>query len=473
MATYPLATLAPTITSAGITAPTYNDILQSLIASFQAIYGADIVVSADSQDGQMLAVYAKAIYDQNQAIITTYNSMSPYYAQGAQLSSLVKLSAITRNVPTNSTAIGNVVGNSGATIIGGVVKDVSGNLWNLPAVVTIPNSGIIAVTVTAQQVGSIPAQIGDISSIYNPQFGWSAFSNTSSATQGAPVESDAALRRRQAISSSLPALSILAAIYAAIGNVSGVTRWFVYENATNAVDSNGLPPHSFCAVVEGGTTTTVATAIQSRKPPGIQSFGTTAVNLLDQFNLPVTINYTALSYVEVFVLTTIQSLTGYTAAIGTELIAAISSFINSLTIGEGAYYSQINAAASLIGIPDGQTFYIQSLYMGSTGFTGRIDNGTIGIAGNTLTVSAMATGSAPIKFDGSMTVFGVGMTSVLITGQSSGVPGGAGVYTVGGAAQNVAAESMVGATGAGVANIAVPYNSAAQCPIANVQLVVH
>jgi uncharacterized phage protein gp47/JayE len=473
MATYPLATLAPTITAAGITAPSYNDILQSLIASFQAIYGSDIVVTPDSQDGQMLAVYAKAIYDQNQVAITVYNSLSPYYSQGAQLSSLVKLSAISRNVATNSTAVGNVSGNVGAQILNGVVKDVNGNLWNLPPVVTIPNAGIIAVTVTAQQVGAIPAQIGDISSIYNPQFGWTSFTNTSSATMGAPVESDAALRRRQLVSSSLPAMSILAAIYAAIGNVLGVTRWFVYENATNGVDANGLLPHSFCAVVEGGTTTAIATAIQSRKPPGIQSFGTTAVPLLDKFNLPVTINYSVLGYVEIFVLATIQSLTGYTAAIGTELITAISNFINSLTIGEGVYYSQVNAAASLISLPDGQTFYIQSLFMGSTGFTGRIDNGTIGIAGNQLTVSAMALGSAPIRFDGSMTVFGIGMTAVTITGQTGGVTGGAGTYTVSGAAQSIAAESMVGATGGGVANIPVAFNNAAQCLAANVQLVVH
>ena len=77
MATYPLATLACTIGSTGISAPAYSDIVASLQASFQLIYGADSYLGPDSQDGQMLAIYAKAQDDTNQAQIAVYNSFSP------------------------------------------------------------------------------------------------------------------------------------------------------------------------------------------------------------------------------------------------------------------------------------------------------------------------------------------------------------------------------------------------------------
>jgi len=473
MPTYPLATLAPTVNSAGISAPSYNDILLSLQASYKAIYGSDIVLTSDSQDGQWIAVQAKAIYDNNQIAILIFNSMSPSYSQGAQLSSLVKLSAIARNVPTNSTAVGNVIGQSGTIIRDGVVRDVNGNMWNLPPVVTIPIGGLIAVTVTAQVSGAIPAQIGEISQIANPQYGWQTFSNTSAATQGAPVESDAALRRRQAVSTALPALGILAAIYSAIGNVTGVTRWFVYENATGTTDANGIPAHSICIVVEGGTTAAIAAAIQARKPPGIQTYGTTSVTVKDSVGLTSIINYDVLSYLQVYMIITIQSLTGYTAAIGTEIVNAASAFVNGLTIGEAAYYSQLNAAASLISSPDGQTYFIQSLIVGTVSFTGRIDNGTIGIAGTLLTVSAMAAGSAPLV--AGQTLFGlvVGVAAGTILGsQVSGTPGGAGVYNVNNS-QSVASEAMIAAAGAGVANVAVAFNQTAQCPAANITLVVH
>ena len=58
MPTYPLSTLAATISATGISAPTYDEILTSLQTSFQSIYGSDAYISADSQDGQMLAVFA-------------------------------------------------------------------------------------------------------------------------------------------------------------------------------------------------------------------------------------------------------------------------------------------------------------------------------------------------------------------------------------------------------------------------------
>jgi uncharacterized phage protein gp47/JayE len=472
MPAYPLPTLGPTISAAGITIPSYNDVLQSLVASMQQIYGSDIVVSPDSQDGQWLAVIAQAITDQNNAAVALYNSFSPVYAQGSQLSSLVKLNGLSRNVPTNSTAVGTVTGSVGISIVNGVVKDVNGNLWNLPAAVTIPISGSIVVTVTAQQPGSTPAQIGDISQIFNPQYGWTSFTNTSSATVGAPVESDATLRRRQAASTSLPALGILASIFAAIGNVPGVTRWQVYENATGAPDSNGVPAHSFCSVVEGGTTTAIAAAIVSRKPPGIQTFGTTTVNGKDAVNLPYAINYSVLAYTQVFVNYVIQSLSGYTAAVGTDSLNAIVAFINSLTIGESLYYTQLLAAAQLVTLAEGQTFYIASLVIGTKSFTAKVDNGSGG-AGTILNVSAMAPGSAPIQVGD--TIYSAGGTTSIGTILSFGTgSGGIGTYNMSGAAQLITpAVSMMGSAGAGVGNITIAFDHAAQCAVAEVNQTVH
>lgn len=471
MPTYPLATLGPTITAAGITAPSYNDILLSLQASFQQIYGSDIVISADSQDGQWLAILARGFDDQNKAAVALYNSFSPNYAQGAQLSSLVKLNGLTRNVPTNSTAVGTVTGVANAQIVNGVVKDVNGNLWNLPAVVVIPQGGSISITVTAQQPGAISAQVGDINQIFNPQYGWSSFTNTSAATAGAPIESDAALRRRQAVSTSLPALGILAAIYAALGNVTGVTRWQIYENATGAADANGVPAHSFCAVVEGGTTTAIAAAIVSRKPPGIQTFGTTSVNGKDAANLPFTINYTPLAYTKVFVNYVIQSIANFTTAVATDSLNAIVAFINALTIGESLYYTQLLASAQLVTQAEGQTFYIASLVIGTKAFTAKVDNGA-GAPGTLLTVTAIAAGSASLQVGD--TIFGAGSTTSLGTIVSFGTgSGGVGTYNLSGANQLVASESMLGSSGGGNSNIAIAYDHAAQCDTASVTQTVH
>jgi hypothetical protein len=81
--TYPLPTLAATVTDAGISAPPYADILLSLQASYRSIFGSDIYIDADSQDGQWLAIIAAAVNDCNAATIAAYNSRSPATAQGA------------------------------------------------------------------------------------------------------------------------------------------------------------------------------------------------------------------------------------------------------------------------------------------------------------------------------------------------------------------------------------------------------
>jgi uncharacterized phage protein gp47/JayE len=364
---YPLPTLAPTITSAGITAPSYSDVLSSLQAEFLSIYGADAYIAPDSQDGQLLAVFAKAISDQNAVIISVFQSFSPAYAQGTELSALVRINGISRLVATNSSAVCTVVGTVGTVISSGVAQDTSGNLWNLPSSVTIPLSGSISVTVTAQQAGNIVANANTITTIYTPQLGWASITNPAAAVPGAAVETDAQLRIRQALSVALPALTPLQSIAAAIAALPGVTRSLVYENPTAVTDGNGVPSHSIDVIVQGGSLTQIAQTIEATKSPGTGTYGATNEVVTDPSGFPLTINFDVLALTAVYVSLTIKALPTYVGAPTTAMIqAAVSAFVDSLQIGEEVYYSQVQAAAQLIGLPQGQTFYVVSM---TTGYT--------------------------------------------------------------------------------------------------------
>lgn len=364
----PLPTLACTITSAGITAPSYDEILASLKDSFRTIYGADAYLEADSMDGQLLAIFAKAVDDANQMTIKVYNSFSPTNAQGAELSSLVKINGIRRRVPTNSTAIGTVVGQTGTKITGGQVKDANGNIWNLPQTVTIPVGGSINVTVTAAEPGAIQAASGTIDTIANPQFGWQSFVSTTDATPGAPVESDADLRRRQEVAASLPAQTPLAALQAALANLDGVLRVLVYENSTGSDDANGAPPHSIYAVVDGGDTQDVVDTIGAKKTPGAATFGTTTGTYVDpDTGISYDINYFEMATNTIHVAITLTALDGWSTAIEAKIKANVAAFINSLGIGQGVAYTRMFPAAYLVGDPDGQTFEITALTIAKDG----------------------------------------------------------------------------------------------------------
>lgn len=355
-------TLSAVVSATGITAPSYAEILESLRTSFRTIYGSDVYIDADSQDGQFLALLALAISDANDAAIAVYNSFSPATGTGAALSSNVKINGIARLVASRSAAVGLVVGVVGTTITNGSVKDVSGNIWTLPPSVVIPPAGQIAVTVTATQLGAITAPAGSITVINTPTLGWQSFVSTAAATPGAPVESDAALRRRQAVSTNLPAQTPLGALLGALLNLSGVTRAAVYENATDTTDANGLPARSISVVIAGGDLGSIAQTIGQKKTPGGSTFGSTSRAYTDpNTGITYTINFFILASTTVKVNLVGRVRPGYTAASVAEIQKAIAGYLNGLAIGEDVDSSRLWAPAYLNGAPAGLTYEIDTI----------------------------------------------------------------------------------------------------------------
>lgn len=349
MATYPLPTLACTISSTGISAPSYADILGSLTASFQSIFGSDIYLASDSQDGQMLALWAQTINDGNQADIATYNGYSPTYAQGAALSSQVKINGIRRASSSNSSAVVDVGGQVGSIITNGVARDTNQNLWNLPATVEIPISGTIAVTAVAQQPGAITAIAGAISTIYNPQPGWQSVSNPSAAAPGNPVQTDAALRQQQAASTSLPAQTPLQAIIANVANTPGIGRYAIYQNDSGTTNSNGIPGHSIAVVVEGGNVVTIAQTIAAKKSPGTGTYGTTDETVLDPSGVPITIALFELTEIGILTQITIVPLTGFVSTTETLIVNAVVAYLSGFSIGQDSLLGKLFGPANLSG----------------------------------------------------------------------------------------------------------------------------
>lgn len=330
-----LTTIAPTIDANGITAPTYADVLAYLQDQYRSIYGADTYLEPDSQDGQLLGVFAKAISDVNSVAIAIYRSFSPATAQGDALSSNVKINGIVRKVASYSSADLVLVGQAGATITNGAAKDTNGVQWLLPATVTIPPSGTITVTATCATIGDVSARAGTINQIATPALGWQSVTNPADAAEGAPVEKDAVLRQRQTVSTALPSLTVLDGIIGAVANVPGVTRYVAYENDTSATDANGIPSHSISLVVEGGDATAIANAIAEKKTPGAGTYGTTAVIVTDIYGRPITIRFFRPVAAPIAATVTIKALTGYTSQTGQQIQQAVSDYINGVQIGGG------------------------------------------------------------------------------------------------------------------------------------------
>lgn len=323
---------------------------------YRAIYGADTYLEADSQDGQWVAVQAQAAYDTAALFAAVYNSFSPSTGQGDALSRNVKINGIKRRVPTFSTADLEIIGQAGTTLTDSLAEDANGNKWAIPSPTVIPISGTITVTAVCQTIGAISAGAGTINKIATPTRGWQAVNNALPATEGAPVESDAALRSRQTVSTALPSLSVLDGTIGAVANVDGVIRYRGYENDSNVTDADGIPAHNIAIVVEGGDTQEIADAIARKKTPGTPTFGTTSAVALDRYGVPNTINFFRPTPATIGVEVTIDALQGYTSGYEDLIKQAVSDSINALPIGDDVLITRLYVPANLAGQPEGLTY---------------------------------------------------------------------------------------------------------------------
>ena len=370
-----ITTTAPTITAAGISAPAYADVLAFLQAQYQLIYGADVYLGPDSQDGQFLAIIAAAINDANAIAILIYNSFAPSTASGAALSNQVAINGLQRLVPTNSTVDLLITGQAGATISNGAVTDTNGNTWNLPTSVVIPVGGSITVTATCAVQGAVAAAASTITQIATPTLGWQTVTNPAAAAPGAPVETDAALRLRQSVSVALPAQSVLEGMVGAILAVPGVLACVAYENDTTTTNTNGIPPYSVAFVVEGGDVNAIAAAIFNTKTVGTGTYGTTSVQVTDTYGLQHTINFFVPTTITVTAALNITPFNGYTAAIGAAVQAAVAAYISAVPIGGGdpAGVDWDGAFVAAKSVTGGNTFKIESLTLTGPGGAGAPD----------------------------------------------------------------------------------------------------
>lgn len=351
----------------GISAPTYAQILAYLQAQYQAIFGADVYLGNDSQDGQLLAIFAQALSDANSACIAAYNSFSPATAQGTGLSSNVQINGLTRLIPSFSTVPLTLTGVAGTVITNGQAIDTAGFVWALPTTTTIGGGGTATVTATCTTVGAVAAGIGTITGIQTPSYGWQTVTNGAAASPGAPTETDAALRIRQAASTTLPSITIFEGIIAALENIVGVGRVRGYENNTPnplILNSGSIPANNLAFLVENGGAiqTSVFQALFDKGTPGIPTYIDPAFpshnfseTVTDTNGSTRVINFMTPVLEGITVVVTVHPLTGWDVSTVVLIQNAIVLYFQKLPIGTNISYFAVIPVISTLGTSPGAT----------------------------------------------------------------------------------------------------------------------
>lgn len=334
-----------TVSENGIQAPSYAEIFEYFQSQAREIFGQDVNIDADTQDGQLIAIFALALSDVNAQAIATYNQFNPNTAVGVGLDSAVKTNGISRHTATNSTVDLVLIGQAGTVITNGVATDDNETRWLLPDQVIIPVSGEITVTATAEEVGAIEASPNTITQIGTPTLGWQSVNNPTQATVGVAVETDAELRQRQSRSTELPSVSLWEGIIGSLLNLPGVIRVSGVKNDEDDPSPEGVPGHTIAMIVDGGEVDEIGETIFLKKGEGVGTYGSVQTTYIDTYGFPNVIKFSRPTIVNAYVTLTITPSTTYISSVADEIKQRIADYINGLSIGESVNIARVLSSA--------------------------------------------------------------------------------------------------------------------------------
>lgn len=261
----------------GIELDRYQDIVDRLIADFQASFGDDIKTTPDSVTGQIIRLIAAAIAEQNELIEGTVSAFNPQAASGIFLSNLVLFNGITRNENEFSTVALDVTAGTAPTTIpaGSLVSDPNDvNEWAIDNPVNLLPFETKTVSATCTEPGPIEADPGDLTKIKTPVYSWETVTNPLSASPGQTEETDSELRARCLIASQATGQGSEPSIFRELTEIEGVEWVNLYVNKGFVIDPiTSVPPQHIWAIVRGGNDDDIARTLVENVAGGIGYYG--------------------------------------------------------------------------------------------------------------------------------------------------------------------------------------------------------
>lgn len=251
-------------------------IISDVTAKFKAVFGENIDTDIGSSVfGQLIEVLSLTLDELLLLSEKLYYSRYPSTAEGNNLYRILELANMKPLQPAYSKGAITAYGVPG-TVINQNSKietnDAAKNLFCTVEEATIDLTGEIEINVQSVEKGSYLATSGSLSKIITPINGWFSCTNDNDIIIGRELETDDQIRYRFQ-NRKIPGLNNLDSLYSQIVDIDGVVNANIVENKTSEEDSNQLPPHTFCAVVDGGEEEEILKTIWANTVPGIDSYG--------------------------------------------------------------------------------------------------------------------------------------------------------------------------------------------------------
>ena len=332
----------------GFVAPTYEEVLDSVMDDFQQRFGTDIVLTSNSNFGIIARLIAWRETLLIQELQKTYYSA---YISTATESSLDRLGAnldLPRKVATPSFADIEIKTEEEYLIQAGEqFETADGVLFDLiKDVVTSKNpDGTYTGIGTVQSVdtGAYNNVLPDtINIMYNPDENIISVTNPEKAAGGQDYEDDATYRARLIMENVAKPGPSAAGIKSALMNLSGVRQVNVVENPNAEANQYGDPPYSVHIYVLGGKEQDIAQCLVDHVAAGITMAGTKQITVPDNTGTPQTVSFDFAKDKPIYATVQIRTNEEWNADEGVQDVKqAISDYVNNLLMGQEVYLTKI------------------------------------------------------------------------------------------------------------------------------------
>lgn len=307
----------------GFKKKTYAELIEEMEAKAREGFGETINLSPRSFLGILIRLYAWFLAIVWQVIEKVYNNSFPGTAEGVSLDRAVRFKGISRNLEEYAYGKVKIRGTPGATIETGFIVGTKNNIYfETTEDAVLDEIGEAIVEIYAEEKGTQGnVAAGEITEILypDPEVIFEVI-NLEPTAGGTDRETDTALYTRYQSYPPNKGSSDLEGIQAELLEIPGVRDAIVSQN-TSMVEKDGIPPKSIAPFVFGGTDLDVAKAIFGRKAGGIQSFGSTVVEVFDSKNIKHYIGFTRPEIIQIYVRVTLTKKANFPSD-GIEIVRA-------------------------------------------------------------------------------------------------------------------------------------------------------
>jgi len=343
------------VTSQGFKKKRLIDIKAEIEASLKASLSENVNLIPQSVLGQIVGIVAERESIEWEVMEQVYFSFYPQSATGISLDNLVALNGIPRLKAKQSQGYVQLVGVDGTVVTAGSIINTSDTNESFTVDYDTTITGVTNTAVTSVKYGEILGLAGTLTNIQTPINGWNSASNTNDVLIGQTLETDKNLRIRRDRIVGRNAQNIKDSLIAQLLLLNGVISVVVVDNKTDVTDSNGVPPHRFLTVVEGGIDSEIGQAIWNNTPQGINSFGAVTIPVIDASNNLQNVFFGRPTLTPIFFIITITTDTSYLIGSDIQIKKDIASFGNSnFKLGDDVitskFYTPINQTNGIISI---------------------------------------------------------------------------------------------------------------------------